>query len=799
MMVFDLVDPVSPSLSATIATGNGPTSIAFSGNHAYVTCYTDNNMMVFNINTPAAPSLLATIATGNVPSAVAVSGNYGYVLNRASYNMMVFELFCVTAITIDPSSGGLITQNINTQGGVVGPAGPQGPVGPAGANGPPGATGATGAPGAMGPQGVSVTNAVITNDSLFVTLSDASVINAGQAKGDQGPIGPQGPVGPAVNANGTLNHLAKFDTSGTILSDAFLYEDTVGNVGIGTTTPSARLDVEGTFQLKDGTQADKRVLTSDGDGNASWEAFSAESLFGAGFMPPQDGSCMSLIATGPTGPGPSAVAISGNYAFVLNGAGNDMMVFDMSIATAPSSVGTIATGTTPRSIAIANDHAFVVNSGSNDMMVFDISTPATPSLSATVATGSSPYAVAILGNYAYVLNTGANNMMVFDISSPASPSLSATVATATGPIAAAVSGSHVHLAAQFGDLQIFDVSNPASPGLIATVATGSVNRSIAVTDNHIYLANTNGLEVFDISTPASPSLSATASGAGFVSIVIAGDYAYALNTVSGRMVVYDIMDPSSPSLLSAVATGPSPAAVAVSGNYAYVVDGFSDALMVFDRFCVSGISIDPITGGLVAQDLSESDPQVGDNTTNYIPRWDGIALSQGTIYDNGNIGIGTTSPSEKLHVAGNIKADNMLSVEAFHGLLQNAADFTGSTSTGNVNLEYTNVSQNSAPAVFSMAANGALTILKAGVIEVSAQYNVIYPSGYSRMDIRINGSGKTTALAAGVNNWQNVQGHLSWKVNAGDVLTITAQPSSINSMDNGGWSTLSVKWTGVNN
>ena len=134
-----------------------------------------------------------------------------------------------------------------------------------------------------------------------------------------------------------------------------------------------------------------------------------------------------------------------------------------------------------------------------------------------------------------------------------------------------------------------------------------------------------------------------------------------------------------------------------------------------------------------------------------------------------------------------------------NGLLQNAADFTGSTSTGNVNLEYTNVSQNSAPAVFSMAANGALTILKAGVIEVSAQYNVIYPSGYSRMDIRINGSGKTTALAAGVNNWQNVQGHLSWKVNAGDVLTITAQPSAINSMDNGGWSTLSVKWTGVNN
>ena len=179
---------------------------------------------------------------------------------------------------------------------------------------------------------------------------------------------------------------------------------------------------------------------------------------------------------------------------------------------------------------------------------------------------------------------------------------------------------------------------------------------------------------------------------------------------------------------------------------------------------------------------------------------DGSGLHQRMIIErSGNVGIGTNTPSAKLEVNGDILASNMLSVEAFHGLLVNAADFTGSGSSADVNLEYTNVSQNSAPAVFSMGANGALTILKPGVIEVSAQYNVIYPSGYSRMDIRINGSGKTTALAAGVNNWQNVQGHLSWKVNAGDVLTITAQPSSINSMDNGGWSTLSVKWTGVNN
>ncbi len=47
---------------------------------------------------------------------------------------------------------------------------------------------------------------------------------------------------------------------------------------------------------------------------------------------------------------------------------------------------------------------------------------------------------------------------------------------------------------------------------------------------------------------------------------------------------------------------------------------------------------------------SETDPQVGANTTNYLSKWNGSALVAGTVYDNGNVGIGTTSPSAKLDV-----------------------------------------------------------------------------------------------------------------------------------------------------
>ncbi|MFP3541550.1 hypothetical protein, partial [Pseudomonas sp. SIMBA_044] len=48
--------------------------------------------------------------------------------------------------------------------------------------------------------------------------------------------------------------------------------DESGNVGIGTTTPTNRLHVNGSLKIENGSQAAGRILTSDANGVATWQA-----------------------------------------------------------------------------------------------------------------------------------------------------------------------------------------------------------------------------------------------------------------------------------------------------------------------------------------------------------------------------------------------------------------------------------------------------------------------------------------------------------------------------------------------
>lgn len=88
-----------------------------------------------------------------------------------------------------------------------------------------------------------------------------------------------------------------------ISASCFALSASAQNVGIGTTTPAAGLDVIGTFKLTDGSQGDKKILTSNAAGLSTWAAaplpacfiFSTDQSIGAGQYLGQGSSSANFI------------------------------------------------------------------------------------------------------------------------------------------------------------------------------------------------------------------------------------------------------------------------------------------------------------------------------------------------------------------------------------------------------------------------------------------------------------------------------------------------------------------------
>lgn len=71
--------------------------------------------------------------------------------------------------------------------------------------------------------------------------------------------------------NNLLDNKIQFSTNGTLAVTI----DNSQKVGIGTATPSVALDVVGKIRMADGTEAPGRVLTSNANGEASWQDVSS--------------------------------------------------------------------------------------------------------------------------------------------------------------------------------------------------------------------------------------------------------------------------------------------------------------------------------------------------------------------------------------------------------------------------------------------------------------------------------------------------------------------------------------------
>ena len=74
-----------------------------------------------------------------------------------------------------------------------------------------------------------------------------------------------------ITPGGTLTDLLMLSSTPDTDGDLLIVRNN-GNVGIGTTVPSEKLHVVGNIRIVDGNQGANRVLTSDANGVASWQA-----------------------------------------------------------------------------------------------------------------------------------------------------------------------------------------------------------------------------------------------------------------------------------------------------------------------------------------------------------------------------------------------------------------------------------------------------------------------------------------------------------------------------------------------
>ena len=193
---------------------------------------------------------------------------------------------------------------------VEGPEGPKGEQGPAGAQGPRGLQGPkgnTGATGSQGPKGdIGLQGLKGDKGDTGATGPQGTKGN----KGDTGPTGPQGPrgyTGPKGNKGDTgLRGIQGFkgdkgdkgDTGDAFWSQSGGDISYIGNVGIGTTSPTEKLDVNGNINARgsigfkdvNGNGKAELFLKTGNNGSASCGAFCAGSQWG------KVGACIASIS-----------------------------------------------------------------------------------------------------------------------------------------------------------------------------------------------------------------------------------------------------------------------------------------------------------------------------------------------------------------------------------------------------------------------------------------------------------------------------------------------------------------------
>ena len=469
------------------------------------------------------------------------------------------------------------------------------------------------------------------------------------------------------------------DGTGTTLSS--------GNIGIGTSSPSSKLDVWGDFRVGTSSVPTLFADTSDnwvGIGTTSKSIISTttERLTIAGG---------GIIANDPTNPvevgqfddggQASGITVVGRYAYVAD-AGDGLEIIDISDPINPVEVGQFDDGGFAQYATIVGRYAYVADA-TDGLEIIDISDPTNPVEVGQVDDGGSAQQITVVGRYAYVADD-TDGIEIIDISDPTNPVEVGQVDDGNQASGIAVVGRYAYVADWTDGLEIIDISDPTNPVEVGQVVDGDIARSVTVVGRYAYVAdNYDGLEIIDISDPTNPFEVAQFDDGDFASdVTIAGRYAYVADGNDGLEII-DIGG-SEFSSLFAGSLGATQANIdqdltvgqnaLINSNLTVGNDTRVGGLLSIQGYSSSTDTLNQALLSLGGETTRNSFMSflggVNSTTQNVwsagLNQADGsfrIASSSGlatnpyfTIGAGGNVGIGTTTPSEQLTIAQ--QADN---------------------------------------------------------------------------------------------------------------------------------------------